>query len=183
MTGYCSVADVRAVLAPQIVDEHGDLFPDTTAETAAQLIDTQIRSAIDSASARVDTYLRVRYTVPVAALNAGVDVNPSDYEYPPSVRYWTRDLAAFDATLTLMRGLPVGADEPVRLRQAQALLDLAAVRDGKMDAGAPTSETPSGQEGFSGVVTVGAAGTFDATDFGGRPGWWDVYGSRPGYDY
>jgi hypothetical protein len=171
VTAYCSVADVRSVLAPALLDGGGNPFPDTTQETAAQLIDAQLLEAIVRASGRVDTYLRARYQMPpVPVVAAQQTTEPhTDAVYPDVVRYWTRDLAAFDATLTLLRGLPIGPDSPVRLRQAQAVAELAAARDGKLDAGLPQPDDATTQEGFAGVVDAGGAGMFGPSDWGDQP--------------
>jgi phage gp36-like protein len=121
---YTALTDLRYALAPG-----GGSDP----ATASSLTDVELGDAIEEASAEVDAELAALYAVPL------------DDPVPPIVARITRDIAAYLATLTHRRGVPLSTDDPARLRgdQARALL----------------RRIGSGQAGL-----VGVGGTSDAAD-------------------
>lgn len=104
---YCTTAGVRLALVADGVS----LDP----ATAASMDDTAILPACGAASDEVDARLGVLYSVPFVA--------------PPQVVIdLATDLAAYLATLTFRKGMPLDGSHPVALRYARArslLLDLA----------------------------------------------------------
>lgn len=127
---YSSVADVRGVLLP---GAGADPTDDKT--TAASLSNQQIADAIAEADATINLYLSIpgEHQVPL-------DV---DEIATPPVRYWSRNIAAFLATLTFRKGKDLGENDPVRLRYTDTMTALIAIRDGKMDNPLPLPDAPS----------------------------------------
>ena len=116
---YSTVKDVKDALAPT-AQQNG---------TAATLSDTQIADAINEADAVINTYLGSIYTIPLLPVDPPTDP-PASYGQEP-VRYWSRDIAAFLATLTFKRNQDVPADDPVRLRFNLAMKMLDDIKNGK----------------------------------------------------
>lgn len=133
--GYCTVADVRGVLARDTTDPDG---------TAASMYDGAILDfQIVAAQAIIDGYLAGRYQVPFV-----------DGAVPPLVAALTVDLAAYRATLTYRQSVDLGVDDPVRLRYTDCMIMLKAVAAGDMDL--PATPAPGGgvTPGTSGTVSV-----------------------------
>jgi len=132
--GYCTVGDVRGVLARDTLDADG---------TAASMYDGAILDfQIMAAQAIVDGYLAARYQVPF-----------QDGAVPPLVAALTVDVAAYRATLTYRQSVDLGVDDPVRLRYADAMDMLKAIAAGDMDL--PVTPLPGGDSpGTVGTVSV-----------------------------
>lgn len=145
---YSSIADVRNALTP------GASADD--ASTPSGLQDDQITDAINEADAIVDAHLAMRY-----AINQD-DVDPLVAEAP--VRWFSRDIAAYLATLTFKRNKDVVVDDPARLRYRMVMDILVAVRDFK----ANLNLTPVGGEDSAGVdyINLYEGPLFDLYDFG-----------------
>jgi phage gp36-like protein len=122
---YCSPIDVRNALTPGAGSQ--DI------STAANLTDEQINDAIEQADSRINGYLPSGYTVPTVTLENALVVAV------PPIRYWSRDIAAYLATLTFKRNKNVPADEPVRLRYDDAMAELLLVLKGQFEL--PTDAT------------------------------------------
>ena len=110
---YTTPAAVRLALSPD---------GDTSANlgTAAALDDTALNDAIAEVQAEVDARLSGRFTVPF-----------QDGSVPAVVAQIVRDLAAYKATLTYRRNVPVPDNDPVALRNAQAFALLIALQNGQ----------------------------------------------------
>lgn len=133
--GYCTVDDVRGVLARDTADPDG---------TAASMYDGSLLDfQIVAAQAIVDGYLAGRYQCPFP-----------DGSVPPLVTALTVDVAAYRATLTYRQSVDLGVDDPVRLRYADALAMLKQLSTGSMDL--PVVPDPGGgsEPVSAGVVTV-----------------------------
>jgi phage gp36-like protein len=124
---YCSPIDVRNALTP------GATSDDPT--TSAGLSDEQIDDAINQADARIRGYLPAGYVVPMMTLENNLTVAT------PIIRYWSRDIAAYLATLTFNRSMDVPQDEPVRLRYNDAMADLMLVAKGMFELPPETGDT------------------------------------------
>ena len=116
---YSTVTDVRNALAP------GGQWTGT----AATLEDPEIEDAIRQADSRIHSYLRLRYEIPVEMVEQGDPPQPHEVA-PAPVRYWSRDIAAYLATLTFKRNKDVSPDDPVRLRHNAAMSELTDARKG-----------------------------------------------------
>src|SRR5260370_4939420 len=97
---YCTAADVRNALSGT----------DSGTGTAAQLSDPQINAAILIASDRLSAYAGMVY-----------DSSTPQAVPPPLVGDLTISLAMFYATVTYLKGKPLAADDPVRLRYVDAV--------------------------------------------------------------
>lgn len=140
---YSTPAQVRLALAPAP--------PSNTAppqDTAASFSDEQLIDAIMEADSKINLALSARYATPVAPLDANAD----PLVYPDPISYWSRDIAAYLATLTKARNRPVVATEPVYLRMQAAVTEMNAVRDGKAVLSIAVADSPSAEGGFAGVV-------------------------------
>lgn len=131
--GYCTVDDVRGVLARDLTDLDG---------TAASMYDGALLDfQIVAAQAIVDGYLSGRYVVPF-----------TDGAVPPLVTALTVDLAAYRATLTYRQSVDLGVDDPVRLRYVDCMTMLKAIAAGDMDL--PVPAVPPGGVTPTGTVSV-----------------------------
>lgn len=142
MGTYCTVKDVRTALTSGAVREY-----------AAELEDWQIEDAINAAEGVVNTYISIRYTVPVVEIEEDDPDNPGSIivnEIAPSpIRYWTRDIAAWYCTLTHRMSKDISEDDPIRLRRNEIIDMLTAVRDRKSNLPLPTVPTDeSGKDGL-----------------------------------
>lgn len=174
--GYCTPDEVRLALDPDSPEPM-----DHVEDTAAQLSDTQLNDAIAQADSKIDLYLALRYTTPVAPL----DPNVAPLTYPNQVRFWSRDLAAYFATLTDNRNMPLDPTHPVYLRMLQVQADLKAVSSGTAVLNLPAA-IPSGgggDTGVAGVINPYDGDLFGPADWGDRPRagtagltWVDGYG-------
>lgn len=145
---YCTIEDVRNALTP------GGSQVDKT--TASGLEDTQIIDSIREADSIVNSYINARYTVPQDPLDADRAVEPA--------RFWSRNIAAFLATLTYKRSKDVPADEPVRLRYNLTMAGLLAIREGKATTSLPPIGVTTGSDGVT-VINQYQGSMFAPADF------------------
>lgn len=129
---YCTVFDVRAALTP------GASANDKA--TAAGLKNWQIEEAIAEATGVLDLYLFNRYTYAVTEQEViasiddqGEPVKEQAEVAPNPVRAWTRNIAAYLATLTFLQNKDLDAKDPVALRYAMTVGQLQAVKEGTLD--------------------------------------------------
>lgn len=102
---YCAPADVRKAAYPD-----GSGAQETGTGTVADMADDALNDAITQASGVVDANLGGSY--------------PDGSTPPGIVKFWTRDIALYLATLTFRKNQELSADSPVRLRYQAALLGL-----------------------------------------------------------
>lgn len=153
---YTTVARVREALEPDtpLGDQPAD-------DTAASLSDAQLADAIAEADARIDSYLAARYTLPVPA-DAVLTL-----EAIAPVRFWSRNIAAYLASLTLYRSALMEPTNPVYLRMQDTMRDMVAARDGKLLLPIPVETAPDDdQAGFAVVENGPGMQIFDAYDVG-----------------
>lgn len=121
---YATLEDVRLALTA------GGVSTDTT--TAAGLPDPQITDSIHEAMSTVDVYVAAHFTW---------DRNVEPAIQP--IRWLTRDIAAYLATLVYRKGKDLALTDPIALRYAhamRALADIAAGRVVLVDPAAPEVE-------------------------------------------
>lgn len=170
---YSSRTDVRSALFPGAGAD-----PTTDKSTAASLPNAQIESAISEADSIINTYLGVpsSHSVPRDPDDGTVAATP--------IRYWSRNIAAYLATLTFRKGKDLGADDPVRLRYNDTVAMLAMIRDGKVANPLPDPIGPDAHAGDTLILNQYQGGPlFTPSDFFGptRP---STLGQRkiwPGY--
>ncbi len=137
--GYSEVADVRNALS-----EDG---ADTGTGTAADMSAESIQDAIAEADAVIDGHVGGTY-------------DPGTQ--PQIVHFWSRDMAAYLATLTNRKSQDIAADDPVRLRMALAMQGLNAVDTGKITLPLPPVQTVEGEAHVENQYTGKA---FQVSDF------------------
>lgn len=151
---YSTVTDVRNALTPGAVS--------TDASTASSLEDAQIIDAIVEADSRIKTYLPDGYTVTEVTIQQG-DPPAAFIVAPDTIRFWSRDIAAYLATLTYKRHQNVPEDDPVRLRYEMAMEALRLARDGKINL--PVDETATDDVEDIVVYNQYTGNLFGADDF------------------
>lgn len=132
---YSSPADVRNALTPG-----GDEADETT---AASLSDSQIQDAIKEADGDIDTYVLSSYGIPMDADNPDVAIYP--------VRAWSRDIAAYLATLTFRKSKDLQPDDPVRLRYLRVMDILEQIANGSLRPNLPQPPAPTDGYGPQGA--------------------------------
>jgi phage gp36-like protein len=158
---YCTPEMVRQALVPS----SDGAVPEAPTHTAADLTNTQLLDAIAEADVLIDGYLSGRYTTPVAAVGTPTATTP----HP--VDYWSRNIAAYLATLTFRGSQDFSDQDPIYRRYVATMDALKAVAAGKMVLQIPANA------GDTSVVGVGPAfnpysGTlFPIEDFDVNPGW------------
>lgn len=151
---YSSVTDVRNAVAPGLISR------DSPA-SAGSLNEDQILDAIREADSIVDLHVRSRYIV---------DQDPAD----PTVaiapfRYWSRNIAAWLATISLRQTKPIDENDPVRLRYQQTMEALLSVRNGTLDIpGATPADTANADDSVF-VYNQYTGNLFGPGDFGLAP--------------
>ena len=132
---YCTVFDVRAALTPG-ASQSGT---SNAKATAASLADWQIEDAIAEATGTVKSLLS-RYTITETEqqVATGIDGDGAPILAPGQVaaypiRAWTRNIAAYLATMTFKQNQDIKEDDPVRLRYIMTMGQLQAVHDGSLD--------------------------------------------------
>lgn len=144
---YSSPADVRNALTPGAVED------DVT--TAASFEDDQITDAIKEADGMIDTYLSGRFGIPTDP-----DATPPSSVAVYPVRAWSRDIAAYLATLTYRKSKDLQPDDPVRLRFNWVIGVLEKIAAGDLTPNLPQPPTPS--DGF------GPQGAFVYNQYNGK---------------
>lgn len=162
---YSSPYDVRNALTP------GGLTDDV--ETAAGLSDDQLKDAIAEADSAINAVLNGRVLVPGVSVTQGSVVV---VVAPAPLRYWSRDIAAWLATLTFKRNKDVTANDPVRQRYDFAMAQLAKIASGEYALPDPPF-TPVPGTGGDGITIVNL---WDGDLFGGED--YRFIGSRGRYD-
>jgi phage gp36-like protein len=151
---YSLTQDVRLALTP------GAVSSDKT--TAAGLDENQLIDAINQADAKINGYVPDGYTVPMVTLpNEDPEVVVQVAANP--FRFWSRDIAAYLATLTFKRNADVTADDPVRLRYEATMADLLLVRQG--DYTLPPSAGEAAVDGEISIHNLYEGNLFGPSDF------------------
>lgn len=158
---YCTVRDVKNALAPV----------ETTQGTAVSVNDEQLVDAINEADSIIRSMIGLIYSIPTGTTPVvPATVPPSTWSVAVEpVRYWSRDIAAYLATLTYKRNQDVSQDDPVRLRFNLAMQALLAVRNGDSQLPFPPAELPEGWDPGVAVFNMYEGNLFTAADFGLYP--------------
>lgn len=155
---FSTVQDVKNALAPSGV----------ITGTAATLSDVQITDAINEADSTIRSMIGNIYSIPLLPVDPPTDP-PTTYGQEP-VRYWSRDIAAFLATLTFKRNQDVSENDPVRLRFNLAMKSLQDIRDGKATLPFPPADGDA-DAGAAVFNTVPHLFTPLDSGYGWRYGW------------
>lgn len=168
---YSTVEQVRRALAPQIAPNF-DTIPAQATGTAADLSNDQLQDAITEADSMIDGMIGRFYAVPVVAVGGAA---------PHPIDYWSRNLAAYNATLVYRGSLDFADTDPVARRYTATMQALQAVQSGTMQLQLPQNY---GDNGATGVASGGAINPYigdlwDPRDFDVRPGGVNAYGPIP----
>lgn len=117
MAGYSTPEMIRKAIS---VSSDGGL-PTTPTHTAADLADGALLDAIKEADALIDSYIGRFYVTPVALVDGAV---------PHPIDYWSRNIAAYNATLTYRGSQDLSDDDPVARRYRATMDALKAVNGG-----------------------------------------------------
>jgi phage gp36-like protein len=145
-------------------------------DTAASFADAQIEDAIKEADGVVDTYIYALFGIPQDPNDATVAVYP--------VRAWSRDIAAYLATLTFRKSKDMEVDDPVRLRYNYVIALLEKIASGELRPNLP--QPPALPDGYGSqgafVYNLYPFKLFTPADVWGDPRW-QYGGCGPGYRY
>lgn len=163
---YSTVIEVRNALSPSPDGdpwEDGDQpDDDSPTNTAADLTNDQLADAIAEADATIDSYIGALYVVPVVVDASG---NPLT---PPIVplAYWSRNLAAYFATLVFRKSQDFTDQDPVARRYTNTMATLLLVSQSKIQLPFPTNTTDTAAEGAGSPINVyGGSDMFQRRDF------------------
>lgn len=125
--------------------------------TNALLID-----AIAQADSIIDGYLGALYVVPVVNDSSGVPYVTT----PHPLDFWSRDLAAYYATLTYRRSQDFTDQDPIARRFNATMLALNATAKGTMVLSIPGNASDTAGEGAGSPINVyGGRDMFQPRDF------------------
>lgn len=157
---YSTPALVRMALIPS----SDGALPSPASNTAADLSDAQLQDAISEADAVIDGYIGGHYAVPVATV-----IIVSDPVTPHPIDFWSRNIAAYNATLSYRRSLDFPDTDPIARRYAATMTALKAVAAGQIKLQIPTNTSPHSVVGAGSVVNPYAGDLFGVSDFNLRP--------------
>lgn len=163
---YSTPAMVRNAVYPQ-----GTGTQTTGTNTAADLSDTALNDAIAEADSQIDAYIGKYYAVPVAVVISG----SSDGDGAPvgatphPIDYWSRNIAAYNATLGLRGSLDFSDNDPVARRYTATMNALVAVSKGQANLQLPDNTSGPSATGAGGVINPYAGDLFDPNDWNLRP--------------
>jgi phage gp36-like protein len=162
---YSTPAMVRMALVPS---SDGSL-PDPPSNTGADLSDVQILDAIAEADSLIDGYIGKYYLVPVAAILAGSDEDGSVGAIPHPIDYWSRNIAAYNTTLSYRQGLDFEDTDPVARRYTTTINALIAVSKGTVTLQIPDNNTGNAGTGAGQALNPYVGDLWGPSDFSLRP--------------
>lgn len=142
--------------------------------SAAGMSDAQLGVAIEEAQAEVDARIGSRYS-------QALPLDP----VPLVVKNATRDIAAYKATLTYLKGMPMANTDPVWLRYLDASRIVVGIGNGSItipvgDGTTTPEDSTSGADEAGMVANPYAGSMFLPTDFGVVPTFGGGYYVAPG---
>jgi phage gp36-like protein len=172
---YSTVFEVRAAVSPS---GGSDNPPDVPTGSAADLGNTALTDSINEADSTIDSYIGGRYATPVVSVG-----DPAVVPHP--IDYWSRNIAAYLATLTFRNSMDFTDNDPIARRYNATMLALTAVRDGKATLSIPELGADSAGEasGAAPPYQQYEGHMFDTKDFDlvpDLPGWNRIPGYYPG---
>jgi len=169
---YSTVTEVRAAILPTGGTPDP---PQPPSNTAADMSNVALQDAIAEADSTIDAYIGGRYVTPVD-LVAGVVPHPLDY--------WSRNIAAYNATLSWRKSQDFADTDPMARRYKATMAALSAVQAGKavLPGGLPTNQGEGSSDGAGSPYEQYIGTMFEPEDFGlypapnrpqrGRWNWW-----------
>lgn len=171
---YSTPAMVRLALIPfsnQPAGYSGEDPPTEPTNTGADLSNLQLLDAIAEADSVIDSYIGKYYAVPVALVT---DANPIDPEAPDMVGphpidYWSRNIAAYNATLSIRESQDFADTDPVARRYNATMTALTLVSKGLANLQLPNNTSGTSATGAGSAVNPYVGDLFDPRDFSLRP--------------
>lgn len=168
---YSTPESVRLALVPS----SKGLIPNPPSNTAADFEDEQLNDAIAEADSTIDSYIGGRYITPVA----GTAPHPIDY--------WSRNLAAYFATLTYRGSQDFADTDPIARRYLATMVTLGAVSKGTTTLNVPANAGDSSVSGAGQPVNQYDGNLFggstDGVNLGPRNSTWEDYPTHPGWNW
>ncbi|MGE5612683.1 MAG: phage protein Gp36 family protein [Bacillota bacterium] len=180
---YSTVAEVRRALVPTLSNTDAADPPTNASRTAADFTNDQLQDAIAEADAVIDGYIGRFYAVPVQQIPDPATQPPGSGALivPHPLDYWSRNIAAYNATLVYRGSLDFTDNDPVARRYKDTLFALQQVAAGKMQIqyiAENTSETAATGAGSAINPYIGDLFTIDEFDLK-APRTDPVYGVNP----
>lgn len=151
---YSTPAMVRKAL---VASSDGNM-PTEPTHTAADLSNEQLTDAIAEADAMIDSYLSRFYAVPVAESGSPAAV-------PHPIDYWSRNIAAYNATLSFRGSQDFADQDPVARRYNATVEALKAVSAGAVGLNLPKNSTDSMAAGAGEPINPYVGELFTLDDF------------------
>lgn len=152
---YSTAAMVRQALVPS-----SDGTQTSGTGTAADLSDAQLEDSIAEADATIDSYIGAYYAVPVAEVSSAV---------PHPIDFWSRNLAAYYATLAWRGSQDFTETDPVARRFKDTMDALNAVAAGKMRLQLPQNTTGNSAIEPGKAINPYVGDLWDPSDFSVTP--------------
>jgi phage gp36-like protein len=159
---YSTPALVRMALIPS---SDGSL-PTVPTLTAADLADAQLTDAIAEADSVIDSYIGRYYAVPVAKI---LDTDGITLITPHPIDYWSRNIAAYNATLAFREGQDFADSDPVARRYAATMTALTLVSKGQATLQIPDNTSVNAGTGAAQAINPYVGDLFDVNDWNLRP--------------
>lgn len=143
----------------------------TNTNTAADLSDTQLQDAIAEADALIDAYIGKYYAVPVAVVITGsLDGDGAPVgAIPHPIDYWSRNIAAYNATLGVRGSQDFADTDPIARRYTATINALVAVSKGQANLQLPDNTNGPSATGAGTVNNPYIGNLFDPQDWNLRP--------------
>lgn len=166
---YSTVQMVRLALYPLSGSDDGTNPPTTPSNTPADLENTQIQDAIDEADSLIDAYIGKYYATPVAPIFDGSDEDGTVGSIPHPIDYWSRNIAAYNATLSYRQGLDFADTDPVARRYIATMAALTMISKGQATLQLPDNVSVNAATGAGQPVNPYVGDLFDPNDWNLRP--------------
>lgn len=160
MPGYSTPEMVRKAVS---TSSDGAL-PTTPSRTAADLSDAILLDAINEADSTIDSYIGRFYLTPVARVSDAV---------PHPIDYWSRNIAAYGATLTFRGSQDISDEDPVTRRYKATMEALKAVNNGSAQLMIPLNQGEHSAAAAGAPVNPFAGDLFTLDDFDLSPPTYD----------
>lgn len=164
---YSTPEKIRMAVVPT---SDGQL-PTTPTHTAADLSDDQLLDAIAEADAMIDSMIGRFYATPAVSIT---DPATGELTVPHPLDYWSRNIAAFNATLSKKSTQDLSDRDPVVLRYNATMDALRAVNAGSASLSLPRNEGDSRAAGADPAFNPYVGDLWTPEDFSIHPrgdGW------------
>lgn len=168
---YSTPEMVRKAVAPSASADGA--LPANATHTAADLSNAQLADAIAEADSTIDSYIGRFYTTPVEP-----EGDPAAIPHP--IDFWSRNIAAYNATLTYRGSQDLSEDDPISRRYRATMEALKAVNAGSAQLLIGLNEGDHSAASAAAPYNPLSGDLFTVDDFDLRPPNFDpVYGVAP----